>query len=33
VRRWIPPLIVTKEQMDGALTIIESALKHVFETV
>ena len=32
VIRWIPPLIVTKEQMDGALTIFESALKHVLET-
>lgn len=33
VIRWIPPLIVTKDQLDVALTIFESALKTVLETV
>jgi 4-aminobutyrate aminotransferase len=27
--RWIPPLIVTKEQMDEALSIFEDSLKAV----
>lgn len=32
VIRWIPPLIVTQDQLDSALAIFESTLKTVLET-